>query len=69
MTVFQKIMLVLLGMAVAVGIFCITVGIGCAVNGVTFGQQIANWFGSNSSTVEKVTEEIVETTAMIKPII
>lgn len=55
MTVFQKIMLVLLGMAVAVGIFCITVGIGCAVNGVTFGQQIANWFGSNAQTVEKVT--------------
>ena len=69
MTVFQKIMLVLLGMALAVGIFCITVGIGCAVNGVTFGQQIVNWFGSNAQTVEKVTEDIVETTAMIKPII
>lgn len=44
--VFRKIGLVLLGMVLAVGVTCIVVGIGCAVNGVTFGQQIANWFGT-----------------------
>lgn len=69
MTTFQKIMLVLLGMVLAVGIFCLVVGIGCAVNGVTFGQQIVNWFGSSTSTGEKIAEEITETTAMIKSII
>lgn len=65
MTVFQKFMLVLLGMVCAVTIFCITVGIGCAVNGVTFGQQIANWFGTAKSAVDTGAEAL----AMIKPII
>ena len=65
MTVFKNIMLVLLGMAVAVGIFCITVGIGCTVNGVTFGQQIVDWFG----TVKPAVDTGAEALAMIKPII
>lgn len=64
MEVFKNIMLVLLGILIAVAIFCLVVGIGCAVNGVTFGQQIANWFGTSASTVEQATE----TVAMIKPI-
>ena len=67
MTVFQKFMYVILGVLVAVAIFCITVGIGCAVNGVTFGQQIADWFGSSGAS--DIVEEIPEVTAMIKPII
>ena len=65
LTVFQKVMLVLLGMVFAVAIFCITVGIGCAVNGVTFGQQIANWFGTAKPAVDTGAEAL----AMIKPII
>lgn len=65
MTAFQKIMFVLLGMVCAVAIFCLTVGIGCAVNGVTFGQQIVNWFGTTKPAVDKT----VETLASIKPII
>ncbi len=57
-------MLVLLGMICAVAIFCITVGIGCAINGVTFGQQIVNWFGTKPA-VDVSTEALT----MIKPII
>lgn len=68
MDVFKNIMLVLLGILIAVAIFCLVVGIGCAVNGVTFGQQIANWFGTNAPAVEKTVEQATETVAMIKPI-
>lgn len=55
-------MFVLLGIAVAVGVFCLTVGIGCAVNGLTFGEQIVEWFGTSSTAVED-TGEVVETVA------
>ena len=34
----------LLGMILAVALFCLAVGIGCAVNGVTFNQQVIDWF-------------------------
>ncbi len=66
MTGFQKIMFVLLGALLAVGIFCLVIGIGCAVNGVTFGQQIVNWFGPAKEVVKDVVEE---TTVILKPII
>lgn len=45
---------ILIGIVSAAAIFCVAVGIGCAVNGVTFGQQIVNWFGGSA-------EEVVET--------
>ena len=61
MEIFKNIMLVLLGMAVAVGIFCISVGIGCAVNGVTFGQQITQWFGTVAPAVEEVADVVATT--------
>ncbi|MGN0748171.1 MAG: hypothetical protein ACI4L1_00600 [Christensenellales bacterium] len=48
MKIFKKIMLVLLGMALVVGIFCLVVAICCSVNGISFGQQIAEWFGTNT---------------------
>ena len=66
MEIFKNIMLVLLGMLLAVGIFCITVAIGCAVNGISFEQQISQWFGSNPAAAEEVVEEIAETAAMFK---
>ena len=51
-------MLVLLGMLLAVGIFCITVAIGCSINGISFGQQIVEWFGSNPSVSEEIVDEV-----------
>ena len=56
MEIFKNIMLVLLGMLLAIGIFCVTVAIGCAVNGISFGQQISQWFGEAAPVVEKVAE-------------
>ena len=47
---------IIIGIISAVAIFCIAVGIGCAVNGVTFGQQIVNWFGGAKETVKQVAE-------------
>lgn len=54
----------LLVIAGAVGVLLIIgliVAIGCAVNGVTFGEQICNWFGSHKATIE----QIADTTAKI----
>ena len=52
---------IILGLIVAVAIFCITVGIGCAVNGLTFGEQICEWFGSNAPAIEEAVEQVAET--------
>ncbi len=40
----KRVLWLLLGMLLAVALFCLAVGIGCAVNGVTFNQQIIDWF-------------------------
>lgn len=58
-----KICLVLLGVALAVGIFCVAVAIGCAVNGISFGAQIAQWFGQSATTVGQPVEEVIATIA------
>lgn len=52
---------IILGLIGAVAIFCITVGIGCAVNGLTFGEQICEWFGSNAPAIEEAVEQVAET--------
>ena len=65
MTTTQKIMFVLLGMVFAVAIFCATVGIGCAINEISFGEQIVQWFGTSAPVVDGSTE----TTASILNII
>ena len=53
---------IFLGLIGAVAIFCAVVGIGCAVNDLTFGEQIVEWFGTSAPVVEDVVEE---TTARI----
>lgn len=45
----QAVLFTVLGILVAVAIFCLTVGIASAVNEVTFFEQITLWFGSGSS--------------------
>lgn len=62
MNVFNKIMLVLLGMLLAAVIFCVVVGTGCAVNGVSFSQQIVNWFGTEKIQQVNALQEAVVTT-------
>lgn len=46
MEIFKNIMFVLLGIIIAVAVFCAVVGIASAVNDIFFGQQIVEWFGT-----------------------
>lgn len=62
MEIFKNIMFVLLGMVIAVAVFCAVVGIASAVNDISFGQQIVEWFGTAKEVVEELpTDEVVET--------
>lgn len=62
MEIFKNIMFVLLGMIIAVAVFCAVVGIASAVNDISFGQQIVEWFGTVKEVVEELpTDEVVET--------
>ena len=54
---------IILGLVGAVAIFCITVGVGCAVNGLTFGEQIVEWFGNSAPVIEDVVEQVTEQVA------
>ena len=63
--ILKKIGLVLLGIVIAVAVFCTVIGIASAVNDISFGAQIVEWFGTAKEVVEELpTEEIVETTKM-----
>ena len=39
------------GVIGAIALFCLTISIGCAANGLTFGEQICEWFGNNASEI------------------
>ena len=54
---------IILGLVGAVAIFCVTVGIGCAVNGLTFGEQIVEWFGNSAPVIEDAVEQVTEKVA------
>ncbi len=58
MGIFKNVMFVVLGVLLAVGIYCLTVAIGCAVNGISFQQQIVEWFGPAREVTEKVVNEV-----------
>ena len=62
MEIFKNIMFVLLGMIIAVVVFCAVVGIASALNDISFGQQIVEWFGTAKEVIEELpTDEVVET--------
>ena len=52
---------IIAGIVSAIIIFCLVVVIGCSVNGLTFSQQIVEWFGGT----QKTTETIVDTASSI----
>ena len=52
---------IILGLVGAVALFCLVVGIGCSINGLTFGEQIVEWFGANAPAIEETVGEVVET--------
>lgn len=43
---------VVLGIIGAILVFCLIVCIACSVNGLTFGEQICNWFSANKEAVD-----------------
>ena len=57
----KNIILVIAGAVGIILIIGLIVAIGCAVNGVTFGEQICLWFGNH----KEVIEQIADTTAQI----
>ena len=52
---------IILGIISTVAVFCAVVGVGCAVNGLTFGEQIVEWFGTSAPAIEEVVEQVTET--------
>ncbi|MBQ2864203.1 MAG: hypothetical protein IJE91_01915 [Clostridia bacterium] len=56
---------IILGIVGAILLFSLAVAIGCSVNGLTFGEQVCEWFGGNAGTIadsaEQVAEAITET--------
>ena len=48
------------GIVGTIALFCLAIAIGCAVNGVTFGQQICQWFGSCAPLIEEGAEAVVD---------
>ena len=55
---------VILGVVGTIALFCLVVVICCSVNGLTFGEQVCEWFGVNSAVdvdlIEQETETIAE---------
>lgn len=47
----------LIGIICAVAVFCLAILIGCSVNGLTFGDQIIEWFGKTASDATDIVEE------------
>lgn len=43
---------VVLGIIGTILVFCLIVCIACSVNGLTFGEQICNWFSANKEAVD-----------------
>ena len=56
---------ILTGIVGTIALFCLAIAIGCAVNGVTFGQQICQWFGSCAPIIQEGAEQVVETDSQV----
>lgn len=56
---------VVLGIVCAIALFSLIVVIGCSINGLTFGEQVCEWFGGNAGNIidsaERVADAITET--------
>lgn len=67
MTVGKALLFILLGVLVAVSIFCIVIAIGASVNEITFFEQISSWFGSGS-TIANGSEQYASSSALFKAV-
>lgn len=57
----KAVLWILVGVVGTIVLFSLIVAIGCAINGVTFGEQICLWFGKSAGAIEQV----ADTTAKI----
>ena len=55
---------IVIGIVCAILIFSLIVVIACSVNGLTFSEQICEWFGSNAPAIEDTVEQVTEQTSM-----
>lgn len=51
---------VVVGVIGAILLFSLAVAIGCSVNGLTFGEQVCEWFGGNAGTIVDSAEQVAE---------
>jgi hypothetical protein len=51
---------IVLGIVSAVALFSLAVCIGCSVNGLTFGEQVCEWFSGNAETIADTAEQVAE---------
>lgn len=56
---------IITGVVATIALFCLAIAIGCAVNGVTFGQQICEWFGGCTPTIKDTAKEVVDTVSQV----
>lgn len=62
----KALLFVLLGVLVAVAVFCIVVAIGASVNGLSFFEQISSWFGSGSGLDNVITDPLPDASAELQ---
>ena len=62
MKVGKVILGVVLGLLIAVAVFCLVVLVASSINKITFVEQIKEWFG----IAKEVAEQTTETTALIR---
>ena len=58
----KAVLWVVVGIVATVVVFSLIVAIGCAINGLTFGEQICAWFGNNAENIEQVAEATAKIT-------
>lgn len=54
---------VVLGVVCAIALFSLVVIIGCSVNGLTFEEQVCEWFGGNAGSIAESAEQVAEAVA------
>jgi len=58
----KAVLWVVVGVVATIVVFSLIVAIGCAVNGLTFGEQICAWFGKSSETIEQAANAAAQIT-------
>lgn len=59
----KNILLVLAGAIGVILLISLIIAICCSVNGLKFGEQICEWFGSNAGPIAETVEEVAEAVA------